>query len=122
MAEVIEQHDIKSGPECTRAMLAVRDVLDILNGKWKLPIIVALMQQSRRFKEMERAIPGITPKMLTKELRDLEINELVKRTVFDTLPVTVEYSITPYGRSLKKIIMEMEQWGVKHRKRIIGKK
>lgn len=107
--------------ECTRSMLPVRDVLDILSGKWKLPIIISLMFGNRRFKEMQRHIPGITPKMLTKELRELEMNELVNRTVYDTSPVTIEYSITSYGRSLKKIILEMEEWGIKHRKRIMQK-
>lgn len=108
--------------ECTRSILPVRDVLDILSGKWKLPIIISLMFGNRRFKEMQNHIHGITPKMLAKELRELEINELVKRTVYNTSPVRIEYSITPYGRSLKKLILEMEKWGVEHRKRIMVKK
>lgn len=108
--------------ECTRSLQPVRDVLDILSGKWKLQIIISLMFGNRRFTEMQSHIHGITPKMLAKELRELEMNELVKRTVYDTLPVHIEYSITPYGKSMKKIILEMEDWGKKHRKRIMGKK
>lgn len=107
--------------ECTRSILPIRDVLDILSGKWKLQIIVSLMFGNRRFTEMQKHINGITPKMLAKELKELEMNELVKRTVFDTSPVTIEYSITTYGKSLKKIILEMEDWGKKHRKRIMMK-
>jgi DNA-binding HxlR family transcriptional regulator len=105
--------------KCTHSILPVRDVLDILSGKWKLQIIVSLMFGNRRFKDMQIHIHGITPKMLAKELRELEMNELIKRTVYDASPVYIEYSITPYGRSLKKIILEMEDWGKKHRKRIM---
>lgn len=105
--------------ECTRSILPVRDVLDILSGKWKLQIIVSLMFGNRRFKDMQNHIHGITPKMLVKELRELEANELIKRTVYDASPVYIEYSITSYGRSLKKIILEMEEWGKKHRKIIM---
>lgn len=107
--------------ECTRSILSIRDVLDILSGKWKLPILMLLMFEKRRFKDLQSHIPGITPKMLVKELRDLEINQLINRTVYDDSPVYIEYSITPYGRTLKKIILEMEDWGKKHRKRIMAK-
>jgi DNA-binding HxlR family transcriptional regulator len=64
---------------------------------------------------------AITAKVLSKELKDLEINELVKRTVYDTKPVSVEYELTPYGHSLEKIIDEMRSWGINHRCRISGK-
>jgi DNA-binding HxlR family transcriptional regulator len=59
--------------------------------------------------------------MLSKELRELEINELVKRTVYDTLPVIVEYSMTPYGKTLENLIEELQTWGLQHRKRILKK-
>lgn len=111
----------ESMSQCTKMLLPVRDSLDILNGKWKLPIIIALSFGSRRFKELQREISGITAKALSKELKDLEINQLVKRTVFDTKPVTVEYTLTDYGQTLDKVIDELRNWGVKHRKRIIGK-
>jgi DNA-binding HxlR family transcriptional regulator len=107
--------------ECTKAILPVRDALDILSGKWKLPIIISLTFGNKRFSQMAKQIPGITDKMLSKELRDLEINQLVKRTVYDTVPVVVEYSMTPYGKTLEKLIDELQSWGLKHRKKIIGK-
>jgi len=107
--------------ECIKMLLPVRDSLDILNGKWKLPIIIALSYGSKRFKELQREISGITAKALSKELKDLEVNQLVKRAVFDTKPVTVEYTLTDYGQTLDKVIIELRNWGVKHRKRIIGK-
>ena len=99
----------------------VRDALEILSGKWKLPIIIALSFGNKRFSEMAKEIPKITDRMLSKELRDLEANQLVKRTVYDSIPVMVEYSMTEYGHSLEKVIKELHRWGAQHRKRIIGK-
>lgn len=106
---------------CTKALVPVRDALDILSGKWKLPIILALSFGNRRFSELARQVHGITDKMLSKELRELEMNELVKRTVHDTIPVVVEYSMTPYGETLEKLIEELQAWGLQHRKRILKK-
>ena len=110
-----------SAKECSGHLRPVRDALDILSGKWKIPIIVSLCFGKKRFKQMQKEIDGITAKMLSKELKELEINQLVKRTVYDTLPVTVEYSLTPYGKSLEKVIAELRAWGIQHRKKVIGK-
>lgn len=111
----------KNPEECSKAIIPVRDALDILSGKWKLPIIISLMFGNKRFSQMAKQIPGITDKMLSKELRELEMNELIKRTVYDSVPVVVEYSMTPYGRTLEKLIEELQSWGCKHRKRIMDK-
>ncbi len=102
-------------------ILPVRDALDILSGKWKLPIIVALTFGNKRFSQIAKEIPSITDKMLSKELRDLEMNQLVKRTVYDSFPVVIEYSLTPYAESLGKVIDELRKWGIEHRKRILSK-
>ena len=107
--------------ECTEFIRPVRDVLEIINGKWKLPILIALAFGNKRFKELERDIIGITPRMLSKELRDLEMNELVNRTVYDTIPATVEYSLTDYGKSLDDVIAALRDWGKKHRKKLFKK-
>ncbi len=116
-----KKKEVKTYSECTKAILPVRDALDILSGKWKLPIIISLSFGNKRFGQMKKEIPGITDRMLSKELRDLEVNQLVKRTVYDAVPVIVEYSMTTYGKSLENMIDELRDWGVKHRKRIIGK-
>jgi DNA-binding HxlR family transcriptional regulator len=100
--------------ECNKTLTPIREALSILTGKWKIPIIVSLSFGNKRFKEMEREISGITGKMLSKELRDMESNELVKRTVYDSVPVSVEYSLTAYGKSLKSVIEELRCWGIKH--------
>ncbi|ULQ52070.1 winged helix-turn-helix transcriptional regulator [Flavihumibacter fluvii] len=101
--------------------LAVNDTLEFLSGKWKLPILGSLIEGKKRFREIERTLPGISPRMLSKELRDLEMNKMVTRTVYDTIPATVEYEITEYGLSLDKVLMAMYEWGTAHRKKIMGK-
>lgn len=111
----------KNHEECTKAILPVRDALDILSGKWKLPIIISLSFGNKRFSQMAKQIPGITDRMLSKELRELEMNQLVKRKVYDSVPVVVEYSMTEYGKTLGKLIEELQAWGMEHRKRIIEK-
>ncbi|MGN7888762.1 winged helix-turn-helix transcriptional regulator [Dyadobacter sp. 22481] len=105
--------------ECTKSILPVRDALEVLSGKWKLPIIISLMFGNKRFSQIAKEVPGITDKMLSKELRELESNDLVKRTVYDSIPVVVEYSLTEYGHSLKVVIATLRDWGAAHRKRMM---
>ena len=107
---------------CKSSIAAVRDTLYVLSGKWKLPIIIALSSGTKRFKELQRSINEITPKILSKELKELEMNDFVTRTVYATSPVTVEYALTKYSGSLDNIIEEMRDWGIQHRKRIMKKR
>ena len=107
---------------CISELLPTRDTLELLSGKWKILIIMALVVKGRsRFMELARDVGTITPKMLSKELRDLEQNQLVSRTVLPTMPVTVEYELTEYGHTLQPVIMAMRDWGIAHRARITGK-
>jgi DNA-binding HxlR family transcriptional regulator len=112
-------HDLTSAV-CKQSIDAVRDTLYMLSGKWKLPIIISLSSGPRRFKDLQRALEDITPKVLSKELKELELNEFVTRTVYATSPVSVEYELTKYSQSLNKIVDEMRNWGIQHRKRIMS--
>ncbi len=104
---------------CSKHLLAIRDTMELLSGKWKIQIIgTLLLTEKVRFMDLMRAVDGIGAKMLSKELQELEINQLITRTVCDTKPITVEYEITEYGKTLKSVIFEMEAWGVKHRERL----
>ncbi len=105
---------------CNQNLMAVRDALDVLNTKWKLPIIVALSEGPKRFNELQRTLEGITPKSLSKELKDLEMNEFLSRVIHHTTPVKVEYALTDYSNSLQKVIEALKDWGSQHRKRITG--
>jgi DNA-binding HxlR family transcriptional regulator len=107
--------------ECTRAILPVKDALEVLSGKWKLPIIISLTFGNKRFKEISKDVANITDKVLSKELKDMEANKLVTRTVYDTFPPTVEYAVTEHGKSLYEVIAALNKWGTSHRKKIHGK-
>lgn len=104
---------------CKIQLKGVKDTQDVLSGKWKTVIIAALYYNGKfRFMELNRHIDGIAPKVLSKELKDLEMNQLIKRTVLNTMPITVEYELTPHGESLNKVIEAMGEWGVNYRKSI----
>src|ERR1700748_3676886 len=96
--------------ECNASVTAVRDALYVLNGKWKLPLIVALSGGPKRFNEIQKSLGDITPKILSKELRELELNEFVERKVLPTTPVTVLYELTPYSESLDGMLRELRSW------------
>ncbi len=102
-------------------VLAINDAMNVLNGKWKLPIIGSLLYGKKRFKELEREIPRITPRMLSKDLKELELNGIVTRTVHDSTPVKVEYALTESGKELEKVLDVMVEWGLDHRKRVMKK-
>jgi DNA-binding HxlR family transcriptional regulator len=119
MKDTIKTHSLHEKSVCQQRYLPIRDTLDIVGGKWKLPLTHALANGPLRFKELQREVGGITARVLSKELKDLEVNELVTREVFATAPVTVEYSLTEYGRSLKPVILALYNWGSKHRERIL---
>jgi DNA-binding HxlR family transcriptional regulator len=102
-------------------VLAVNDTLNVINGKWKLPILGSLLFQKSKFTEIQRNIPKITPRMLSKELKDLEMNGMVKRTVYDTIPVSVEYELTNSGKTIGEVLDKMVEWGVKHRNATLTK-
>lgn len=106
--------------ECHRMLLPVRDTLDILMGRWKIPIIISLTFGSKRFGEIAKDLDGITDRMLSKELKELEINQLIERNVYSTFPPKVEYSITDHGRTLHLVIKELHDWGSFHRKKVLG--
>jgi len=107
--------------ECNNVHSAIQDTLYVVNGKWKLVILSILVNNgTKRFGELARE-SGISPRILSKELHELELNQLVSREVCNTKPVTVEYSSTPYSETLKEVLDAMIRWGQNHRKKITGK-
>ncbi|MDX8047324.1 helix-turn-helix domain-containing protein [Gracilibacillus sp. S3-1-1] len=93
----------------------VEDALSILVGKWKPIILLHLLNNgTQRFNQLRRSMPGITQKMLTKQLRELEAEDIIERVVYPEVPPRVEYSITEYGKSLQPILEAMHDWGVRH--------
>ncbi|MCJ8290635.1 MAG: helix-turn-helix transcriptional regulator [Crocinitomicaceae bacterium] len=106
--------------ECDRNFRAVADAMDVFRGKWKIKIIAVLIHYEKLgFQDLLRTVEGITPKMLSKELKDLQVNLLLTKTVIETRPATVEYAITEYGKTCEPVILALYAWGENHRKTII---
>lgn len=112
--------DLKN--EHKKEIMSVHDAMDVLSGKWKISIISSIcFYNKRRFSDILNDVEGISNRMLSKELKDLEMNQLLERTVLDTKPISVQYQLTDYGLKLKGIINNLSEWGTEHRKVIIGK-
>lgn len=114
---------VNDTPVCQVRMQAISDSMSLLSGKWKFHILGTLIEgNTLGFMDLLREVNGIGTKMLSKELQDLEMNNLISRTVKNTKPITVEYSITDYGKTLAPLINELANWGIQYRKTLYGKK
>ncbi|ARV58911.1 transcriptional regulator [Nostocales cyanobacterium HT-58-2] len=106
----------------SRLTCEVETTLRVIGGRWKVLIIKELMEGVKRFGELQRALDGITQKMLTQQLREMEEDGILHRKVYPQIPPKVEYSLTPLGESLQPILYAMHEWGVKHSFEINRKK
>ena len=88
--------------------------LRVLTGMWKVPIIWHLLSSTRRFGELRRDVGRVTQKVLAQQLRELEEDGIVSRKVYPVVPLKVEYSLTPLGRSLRPVVAVMCAWGTAH--------
>ncbi len=110
---------VNDNPICQIRMQAISDTMSILSGKWKFHILGTLIEGNKLgFMDLMREIDGIGTKMLSKELQDLEMNHLISRKVMDTKPITVQYALTEYGKTLAPVIDELAKWGVDYRQSI----
>ena len=103
---------------CLDTITPVRDAIDVINGKWKLSIIISVVKGNERFTDIQASIPGITPKVLANELKVLEQHQLLRRVVVEDYPVKILYQAEPYANTLIPIIEALKEWGLVHRKRI----
>lgn len=106
---------------CQFKLMASRDTLEVIQGKWRIPILISLTHGNKRFGEIQRDIEDISPKMLSQELKSLEVNKIIKRSLYDTMPVTTEYSLTSLGLSMSSLLEEILKWGIHFRKEVVGK-
>jgi DNA-binding HxlR family transcriptional regulator len=104
--------------ECEKFIVSVQDAMYALGGKWKLPILVTLTPGSKRFSEISGHLNGITDKVLSKELKELELNHLIRKTIHETFPLKTEYTITEHGLSLEGVLQSLKKWGDAHRKKV----
>lgn len=111
----------KDNPErsCGAMLQAAADALYAVGGKWKLQIIIALSDKPRRFNELQRILEKISARVLSNELKELELNGFINRNVnAAATPVTVEYELAPYSKSLNNVVQSLISWGISHREKL----
>lgn len=111
-----------SPTECTGRLTAISDAMYAIGGKWKLRIIIALQEGTKRFNELQRTVTGISARVLSNELKELELNGFIKRNVHDQSPVLIEYELTEYCNTLKDVLFSLVAWGIQHRAKIINER
>jgi DNA-binding HxlR family transcriptional regulator len=104
--------------DCAGRLTAIGDALYVIGGKWNLRVIVALQEGNKRFNEIQRTVTGISARVLSNELKELEMNGFVERIVHTGTPVVVEYQITGYAKSLSNVLQALAEWGAQHRDKI----
>lgn len=115
----VEQPHQMESKECNAALGAIEDALYAIGGKWKLRILLTLLEGNKRFNEIQRTLKNISPRVLSHELKELELNGFIKRKVFSTVtPVVVEYEATEYSSTLRKVLEALVEWGRIHREKI----
>lgn len=119
MSTLTSSRQVPSVEECQSSLGAIGDALYVIGGKWKLRIISAMAHnRPMRFNELQRTIHGISARVLSNELKDLELNGFVKRNVYTQKPVIVEYALTEYSGSLGDILLALREWGIRHKEKI----
>lgn len=104
--------------ECTKVLTAVSDALYAIGGKWKLMIIIAMARGNNRFTEIQRQVKGISARVLSSELKELELNGFIVKKVSVGYPVMIEYQLLPYSHTLEEVVGAMTKWGMQHREKI----
>jgi DNA-binding HxlR family transcriptional regulator len=112
--EILHHYD----KACLSKLASIGDALYAIGGKWKLRIIIVLRERKSRFNELQRAITGISSKVLASELKELELNGFVKRNVLPQTPVVIEYELTDYAQTLQSVLESLSEWGAMHREKI----
>jgi DNA-binding HxlR family transcriptional regulator len=106
---------------CIKKILAAKDAVEVLDGRWKMLIIVSLSFSPKRFNFLREKL-SISDKSLAKQLKELETSQVIKRTTHDSFPPSVEYSLTEHGLTLEPVIRQLVNWGELHREKILGKR
>ena len=114
----LTNHQIHTEEQCKASLLSIGDALYAIGGKWKLRIIVALTSGNKRFNELQRLVGGISAKVLSAELKELEINGFIHRKVFTGTPVVVDYELTEYAGTLNEVLESLGKWGAMHRETV----
>lgn len=112
------EHPVPVAPDSAAAGCPLRDILDRVGDKWSVLVVVLLGDGTRRFSDLRRSVEGISQRMLTHTLRQLERDGLISRTVYPTVPLRVEYALTPLGQTLLEPLAALAQWAGEHREAV----
>lgn len=104
--------------QCKTELIPIVDAIYIINGKWKIPITIALMEGNKRFGEIIKEIPKITSKVLAHELKVMELNGFIEKKVYNETPLRIEYELTEYSWSVKPVILTLRDFGILHREKL----
>lgn len=118
MAKIMMIKEQPSQAQCKATLNSIADALYVIGGKWKLKIIVALTDGNKRFNDLKRLVEGISAKVLSTELKELELNGFVNRNVFTSTPVVVEYELSDYAQTLDNVLNSLSEWGAMHRETV----
>ncbi len=114
----MKKNNLPTEAQCKTRLNAIADALFVIGGKWKLRVIVALTDGNKRFNELQRMIDGISAKVLSAELKELELNGFISRKVFTGTPVVIEYELTRYAQTLDAVLDALSRWGTSHRDKV----
>jgi DNA-binding HxlR family transcriptional regulator len=118
MTKLKVSNELPSEAQCKATLNSIADALYVIGGKWKLRIIVALTDGNKRFNELQRLVDGISAKVLSADLKELELNGFVNRNVFTSTPVVVEYELSEYAETLDSVLNALSQWGAMQRENV----
>jgi len=104
--------------DCHKVLMAVSDALYAIGGKWKLMIIIAMARGNKRFTEIQRQVTGISARVLSSELKELEMNGFIIKKVENGYPISIEYELLPYSHTLEELVGAMTKWGMQHREKL----
>lgn len=117
----LPDNQIHTQATCNARLAAVGDALYAIGGKWKLRIIIALVDGPRRFNDLQRTVAGISARVLSNELKEMELNGFIRRNVYVQTPVIVEYELTEYSQTVMPVVQALSEWGAQHRQYVQSK-
>lgn len=109
---------VRFASKCKSEIASIMDAIYMISGKWRIPILLALMEGNKRFSEIQKEVHKIASKVLAHELKEMELNGFVKKKTDDQSRAKTEYQLTDYSSSLKPIIKSLRDFGIQHRKKM----
>ena len=118
--KIISEVTAKDSHELCREVMSITDTMDVLRSKWTVEILTAIICGNTRFKDIQEAVHGVSEKVLTERLRQMQEDKLIERHECYGYPPRVEYQVTEHGKRLFVIAYQMTEWGLEHRKLMLG--